>query len=104
MSGKELEDPKAAKERAKAEKKLAKARVKAEKKLGAGAPTGGPATPEAPAPAIPSAPGAPDGLTPAERSARAAERQVSLQRWRILFALLGFVVALATLLWMIFFR
>ena len=31
MSGKELEDPKAAKERAKAEKKLAKARVKAEK-------------------------------------------------------------------------
>lgn len=38
------------------------------------------------------------GPSPAERSAVAAERQVRLQRWRVVFALLMFLVAAATFL------
>lgn len=39
-----------------------------------------------------------DGLTPAERSAAAAEKQVRLQRWRVVLAVAGVLVAAATLL------
>jgi len=35
--------------------------------------------------------------TPAERSASAAERQVKLQRWRAIFAVISTLIALATL-------
>jgi len=97
LSG-EQPDSRGAKERAKAEKKRAKAEMKAAKKrpaAGGAEGTSGAVTP------VPVSPGM---VSPAERSARAAETQVKLQRWRILFALLGFAVALATLAWMIFFR
>ena len=80
-----MTDPKA---RAKAAKKKAKAEFKtAKKQMGP------------PAPASPSAPksnGA--GQTAAQRSAVAAEKQVRLQRLRVLIALLTLVVALATFL------
>jgi len=38
-----------------------------------------------------------DDLSPAERSASAAERQVRLQRWRVAFTLISTLIALATL-------
>lgn len=38
------------------------------------------------------------GLTPAERSAAAAERQVRLQRWRVILAIAGVAVGIATIL------
>ena len=41
--------------------------------------------------------------SPAERSAAAAERQVRLQRWRVAFALISSLIALATL-GMVFFK
>jgi len=75
-----------AKEQAKAEKKAAKAKLKAEKKANQTAshvPAGG----------------SDGGPSPAERSAAAAEKQVALQRFRVLFALLMFIVATAMLLW-----
>ncbi len=73
---------------AKTDKKASKAKLKAEKKAAKIAS-------EAPA-----SPGRSDSApSPAERSAVAAERQVTLQRFRILFALLMFLVAVVTLLW-----
>ncbi len=66
-------------------KKMAKARVKAAKKR--------PLTKEI----DPAGPDRSDGKTPAERAAAAAERQVALQRWRVAFALVSTLVALATL-------
>ena len=41
--------------------------------------------------------------SPAERSASAAERQVKLQFWRVAFALISTIIALATL-GMVFFK
>jgi hypothetical protein len=70
-----------AKEAAKVAKKERKLAVKQAKKLAE-------ASPEAPA-----------GPTPAERSAAAAERQVRLQRLRVVLAFLGVAVAAAMLLW-----
>lgn len=43
------------------------------------------------------------GPSPAERSASAAERQVKLQRWRAVFAVISTLIALATL-GMVFFK
>jgi hypothetical protein len=43
-------------------------------------------------------PSSPQGSTPAERSAAAVEKQVRLQRLRVLIATLALLVALATLL------
>ena len=90
------DDAKAEKKAAKAAKKAAKAQAKLQKKLAEG---GGP-EPTPTAQGAPVAQGAPgDGkLTPAERSAIAAERQVALQRFRVLFALMMFLVAAATLI------
>lgn len=77
-----------AKDQAKADKKASKARLKAEKKAGNAAAV------------APIAAGGGDGKpSPAERSAAAAEKQVALQRFRVLFALLMFVVAVVGLLW-----
>jgi ferric-dicitrate binding protein FerR (iron transport regulator) len=70
-----------AKEAAKVAKKERKLAVKQAKKQAE-------ASPEAPA-----------GPTPAERSAAAAERQVRLQRLRVVLAFLGVAVAAAMLLW-----
>ena len=74
MAEQSEQDPKAAKKVAKA---LAKA---AKKEVAARTPDAQPA----------------DGLSPAERAAAAAERQVSLQRWRVVLAALAAVIALAT--------
>ena len=71
-------------------KKLLKAQAKAEKKrakFAAESPGAPPPTAEAS-----SAPGA------ADRSAAAAERQVRLQRWRVVIALLTLAVAVVTFL------
>jgi len=38
------------------------------------------------------------GSTPAERSAAAAEKQVRLQRWRVILALAGVGIGIATIL------
>jgi hypothetical protein len=76
-----VRDPKLAKKLAKAESKAAKKRV------GTEAPA------DAPAAASPVG-----GRSPAERSADAAERQVALQRWRVILAVVAALVALATLL------
>jgi len=71
------------KENLKAEKKRAKAAAKAAKKAAkAAAQTNGPAAGDKPEP------------TPAERAAAAAEQHVRLQRWRLIVALAGVVVAL----------
>lgn len=75
------------KDQAKADKKAAKARLKAEKKAAKASSH------------IPPTAGGGDGSSPAERAAAAAEKQVSLQRFRVLFALLMFLVATATFLW-----
>jgi hypothetical protein len=88
------DDAKAEKEAAKAAKKAAKAQAKLQKKAAEG---GGPE----PTPTVQGAPVAQDvpgdgKLTPAERSAIAAERQVALQRFRVLFALMMLLVAAAT--------
>lgn len=74
-------DPKLAKKLAKAESKATKKRPRVEPP--AGAPVGAPPA---------------QGRSPAERSADAAERQVALQRWRVILAVVAALVALATLL------
>lgn len=113
-------DSKAAKKAAKAAKKAAKGAAKAAKK-GAPAPAApvsspvlpaasasptasAPATPPASSPASsprdveqPAAP-PPDGMTPAERSALAAERNVALQRRRVIISAIGVALALFTAL------
>ena len=71
----------------KAQKKAAKAQQKVIKKQGA--------TNEA----SPARPATGSGLTPAERSANAAERQVKLQWLRVALAAAGVLVGLATV-WM----
>ncbi len=76
------------KEQAKVEKKLAKSLVKEEKARA----KANQAIAPGPAPAPSSSP------TPAERSAAAAERQVKLQSYRVWFAALGVIIAIATLL------
>ncbi len=78
------------KEQAKIEKKLAKAVVKEEK---ARAKASQPHTAK-PVNVAPSS----TSPTPAERSAAAAERQVRLQSYRVWFAALGVIIAIATLL------
>jgi hypothetical protein len=72
------------KEQAKAAKKLAKAQAKALKKGRAQPPDSG------------SKPDDPAGLTPAERSARAAEQQLAVRRWQMWIALAMMLVALTT--------
>lgn len=67
-------------------KKMAKAAAKAAKKS-----RGTVAAPPAAAAPV-------GGRSPAERSADAAERQVKLQRWRIIMAAVAVLVALVTLL------
>ena len=76
-------DPKLAKKLAKATAKAAKKQARAEQKVG-------PPAEGARAPAA--------DRSPAERSAEAAERQVALQRWRVVLAVVGAIIALATLL------
>ena len=67
-------------------KKLAKAETKANKKS-----------------SPPAAPASPTGTgfvekTPAERSADAAEKQLVMHRWKVVFAGIGALVALVTLI------
>ena len=69
---------------AKTEKKAAKALVKREKKRASQT-----SVEQADEPTPP---------TPAERSAAAAERQVRLQSYRVWFAAIGVIIAIATLL------
>ncbi len=125
--GQSKEDAKAA---AKAAKKAAKAEVKRQKKLGelegeaeteapvsetatdmrngAAFPPAGESAP-VPSPVAPTdlgdAKAAADrtsaGMTPAERSAAAAERQVRLQRLRVWLAMLTFLVMIISVLWAI---
>jgi hypothetical protein len=74
-------------------KKLAKAAAKAAKKKAKVAePTDSPGV---------GAPAATGARSPSERSAEAAERQVALQRWRVVLALVAAIIALATLLIML---
>lgn len=73
---------------AKAVKKAAKAQAKAAKKLNKAT---APATPH------PSDPTDSNSLSPAERSAQAAEQQVRLQKRRVWIALIGAIIGLATL-------
>ena len=77
-------------------KKLAKAEVKAAKKQAKLRPDAGPPASE---PASPSTP--PGALSPAERSARAAEKKLAFDRWRTAFAAVGALIALASLLIML---
>lgn len=76
------------KEHAKAAKKQAKATAKIEKKKEAAGPQS----------QSTSTPNHTADITPAERSAAAAERQVRLQRWRVAIAVLTFLVVAATFL------
>ena len=69
---------------AKALKKSLKAQVKLAKKNTGTAQTAGDASAS--------------GSTPAERSAAAAEKQVRLQRWRVILALAGVAIGVATIL------
>ncbi|NOX53728.1 MAG: hypothetical protein GXP27_04695 [Planctomycetes bacterium] len=83
------------KEQAKAAKKLAKAQAKAMKK-GAALPAipGGPS-----APTGTSGPsGSEAGLSPAERSAAAAEEQVHLRRRELWVSIISTLIALVTLI------
>ena len=98
----QADDSKAAKEAAKVAKKAAKSAAKAAKK---GAP--GPATPASSPVLSPASPPRdveqpaatpPDGMSPAERSALAAERAVALQRRRVIISAIGVVLALVTAL------
>ncbi len=75
---------------AKTAKKLAKAAAKAAKKGGAVSATAG----NTAAPAA----GSNGELTPAERAAAAAEKQVRLQHWRVILAGVSVLVGLITLL------
>ncbi len=75
----------------KAAKKAAKAHAKIEKKTGAAMPT---SHGEAAKPSAPLA----GQLSPAERSAAAAERQVVFQKYRVWLAFLMATIALAGLL------
>jgi hypothetical protein len=85
----EQQDPtKGAKKQAKAEAKAAKKQAKAEADTAAAAE------------AARQSPAGPDPDSPAERSARAAERKVALESWRTIFAAVGALVALGTLLFM----
>lgn len=69
------EDPKVAKKRAKAAAKAAKKGLHAPQSVAFG-----------------------DGKSPAERAAAAAERQVALQRWRVILGIVGALIAIATFL------
>ncbi len=81
-------DPKDERKLAKAKKKLAKKDVKAQKKA-AVASMSKPDRPE----------GGPTSLTPSERSAAAAERQVKINQWRMVIGLLMLLIAALTLAW-----
>jgi hypothetical protein len=79
------------------DKKRAKAQTKAIKKLAKRQAV--PATTESAAGDIHRAAVSVGGASsPAERSAAAAEKQVALQRYRVLFAVLMFLIAVATLI------
>jgi cobalamin biosynthesis Mg chelatase CobN len=83
------EDPKIAKKMAKAAAKAAKKRAK---------------TDPIPGPSAEAGTARQGGRTPAERAAQAAERQVALQRWRVAFAVITAIIALGSLLVMIWMR
>ena len=74
----------------KVQKKLAKAEAKTVKR--------GVAFPGGTVPGDPvQTPVPDDGKTPAERSAEAAEKQVSLNRWKVIFGALSALIALVSL-------
>jgi hypothetical protein len=81
-----MSDPK---DQSKATKKIAKAQAKAVKKLN---------NAQATATSPPSSPVAANPLSPAERSAQAAEAQVRLQKRRVWIALIGSLIGLITLI------
>jgi len=81
-------------------KKLGKARVKAAKKL-AKTQQPLPAAAERAGEDAPSSANAATQLKLAERSARAAEQKVRLERWRVVVATIGVLIGLATLLFML---
>ncbi|MDF1535349.1 MAG: hypothetical protein P1S46_02470 [bacterium] len=72
-------------------KKLAKAEAKAAKK---GSVTAGVTAPSSVQP-VPVPAG---GKTPAERSAEAAEKQLQLHRWKVIFGALSVLIALVSLI------
>ena len=76
----------AEKEEAKIQKKLAKAEVKAAK--GGGSPLGQAVSGQ---PTV-------AGMTPAERSAEAAEKQLQLHRWKVAFGAISALIALVSLI------
>lgn len=85
-----------AKDAAKEAKKAAKAQAKLQKKLAKkGVESACADAPQAPPP---SGTAVESGPTPAERSAAAAERQISLQRYRVWISLLIALIALVTFL------
>jgi hypothetical protein len=84
-----------AKREAKIAKKAAKAAAKAQKKSLAQSESASPIESKEPPPPVASGE---NGLSPAERSAAAAERQVRLQTYRVLIAVVVALVTLATLI------
>jgi hypothetical protein len=86
----------ASEESPKVAKKLAKAAAKAAKKQTQVEPAGPPPAADAHSPKA--------GPSPAERAAAAAERQVALQRWRVLLAVVMVIIALGSLLVMMWLR
>jgi hypothetical protein len=86
------------KDAAKTAKKAAKSQAKIEKKLGNLRTPTAEAPPTAGASSSWDSADSPPTPTPAERSAGAAERQVTLQRYRVLISLIAAAVALATFL------
>lgn len=86
----------ASEENPKVAKKLAKAAAKAAKKQPQVPPAGPPPAADAHSPK--------NGLSPAERAAAAAERQVALQRWRVVLAVVMAIIALGSVLVMMWLR
>ena len=82
-------------DQAKAQKKADKAQAKLDKKAAKARAKSTEVAVGAPAAAADHA----AGPSPAERSAAAAERQVRLQRWRVILALAAMLVALLTFLY-----
>jgi uncharacterized membrane protein len=103
--GSSNDERKLRKKRAKAAVKAAKKRAKLEEKVGPPVETPAPS----PAPDVSSATASSaetsrareTKISSAERSAAAAERQVVLQRWRVIVGAIAAIIALATLLVML---
>lgn len=86
MSNSKKEAGKQAKKMAKAKAKAAKKRAKLDQ-----------AASSAAAEHVPPSPGTVEDLSPAERSARAAEKKIVLERWRMVLAAIGTLIALLSL-------